>query len=70
VLRNQGVGAPASAVIIYRCSDYIVYVLEALLLIYFLLSLLDVIACRTTGSFGHSCAPEESTPSEKTTVML
>jgi hypothetical protein len=22
VLRNQGVGAPASAVIIYRCSDY------------------------------------------------
>jgi hypothetical protein len=22
VLRNQGVGTPASAVIIYRCSDY------------------------------------------------
>jgi hypothetical protein len=26
VLRNQGVGAPASAVIIYRCSDYTVKV--------------------------------------------
>ena len=39
-------------------STYLVCVLEALLLIYFLLSLLDVTACRTTGSFGHSCAPE------------
>jgi hypothetical protein len=25
VLRKQGVGAPASAVIIYRCSDYTKY---------------------------------------------
>jgi len=28
VLRNQGVGAPASAVIIYRCSDYTLAALE------------------------------------------
>jgi hypothetical protein len=42
-------------------STYLVCVLEALLLIYFLLSLFDVIASCTTGSFGHSCALDGGT---------
>jgi hypothetical protein len=28
VLRKQGVGAPVSAVIIYKCSDYTVIILK------------------------------------------
>jgi hypothetical protein len=33
VLRNQGVGAPASAVIIYRCSDYTLIVILIILIV-------------------------------------